>query len=202
MTFTGYIYKLTGACGKVYIGSTVDFQNRKYGHNCKANDCNSRLLLKPIVDEIIDTREYILTKTLRLVEQFYLDNINNINCRRAYTNHKKASKKYQKQYRERNIVKIKEYQNQYYEENKEKKRENNKKYYEENKEKETERNRKYKEENRVKYKEYHKNYFQENKEKIREQQKEKVKCECGGVVRKDSLHRHRKSKKHLKLIRI
>jgi len=164
MTFTGYIYKLTGACGKVYIGSTVDFDNRKSKHNCKANNCSSRLLLKPIIGEIIDTREYILIKSLRLVEQFYLDNINNINSRRAYTNKKKASKK----------------------------------YYEENKEKISIIQKKYREENKEKKKEINKKYREENKEKI----KEKVKCECGYLVSKINIQRHRKSKKHLKLIRI
>jgi hypothetical protein len=168
MTFTGYIYKLTGACGKVYIGSTNDFDNRISQHNSKYNNCNSKLLLKPILDEVIDTRQYILIKSLRLVEQFYLDTINNINSKRAYTNYKK----YQKKYREENKEKIKELGKQWREENKEKKKEKDKKFYE------------------------------ENREKIREKQNEKIKCECGCVVNKSQLKRHRKTKKHIKLIRI
>jgi hypothetical protein len=176
MTFTGYIYKLTGACGKVYIGSTADFDSRVLYHKSKSNGCNSRLLLKPILDEIIDTREYILIKSLRLVEQFYLDNINNINSRRAYTN----KKKYQKKYYEENKKKILEYQKNYYnEENKEYK----KQYSEKNKEK-------------------NKKYREENKETLTKKQKEKVKCVCGCLVSKRNISTHKKSNKHLKLIRI
>jgi len=171
MTFTGYIYKLTGACGKVYIGSTVDFDTRLLNHKSKYNDCNSRLLLKPIVDEIIDTREYILIKSLRLVEQFYLDTINNINNRRAYTN-KKIMNEYYKKYRKENKQKIKEFNREYKEKNKERLREKNKKYYE------------------------------DNREKIRKLQNEKIKCECGCLVTKINILRHKKTKKHLKLIRI
>jgi hypothetical protein len=175
MTFTGYIYKLTGACGKVYIGSTADFDSRVLYHKSKSNGCNSRLLLKPILDEIIDTREYILIKSLRLVEQFYLDNINNINSRRAYTN----KKKYQKKYYEENKKKILEYQKNYNEENKEYK----KQYSEKNKEK-------------------NKKYREENKETLTKKQKEKVKCVCGCLVSKRNISTHKKSNKHLKLIRI
>ena len=198
MTFTGYIYKLTGACGKVYIGSTADYDSRLIGHKSKYNGTNSRLLLKPIIDEIIDTREYILTKTLRLVEQFYLDNINNINGQRAYTNRKKASKKYY----EENKEKLKELVKQWRERNPEKVKEMNKIKEQRMKEKDPE---KYRKDNN----ERSKLYRQRHLEKVREKErltniknKEKVKCECGCIITKWSLSRHRKTKKHLKLIRI
>ena len=163
-TFTGYIYKLTGACGRVYIGSTVDTVKREVGHNCKGNRCSSKLLLKPIKFDIIDTRQYRLIRTLELVEQYYLDNINTINQKRAYTNSNKAKKKYR-------------------EENKEKIKESKKKHYEENKEK---------------IKEKRKTYREENKDKI----KQIVKCECGCLINKSVLSRHKKTKKHIKLIQI
>jgi hypothetical protein len=198
MTFTGYIYKLTGACGKVYIGSTADFDSRVLYHKSKSNGCNSRLLLKPILDEIIDTREYILIKSLRLVEQFYLDNINNINSRRAYTN----KKKYQKKYYEENKKKILEYQKQWRKRNPEKVKEMNKIKEQKMKEKDPE---KYRKDNN----ERSKLYRQRHLEKVREKErltniknKENVKCECGCIITKWSLSRHKKTKKHLKLIRI
>ena len=83
-TFNGYIYKLTGSCGKVYIGSTVDPVEREKAHNRKSNSCSSKLLLKPLKFEIIDTREYRLIRTHELQEQYYCDNINSINSNRAY----------------------------------------------------------------------------------------------------------------------
>ena len=113
MTFTGYIYKITGACGLVYIGSTNNIVKRKSYHKTgKINSSSSRLLLKPLQFDIIDTREYKLMKTLHLVEQFYLDNTNTINQRRAYTN----NKKYMRNYRSINSEKIK-YQERVWREN-------------------------------------------------------------------------------------
>ena len=51
--------------------------------------------------------------------------------------------------------------------------------------------------------EYNKNLYVKNKEKIleqhkayNEQNKVKVKCECGSIVRKLAIARHKKSKKH------
>ena len=65
--------------------------------------------------------------------------------------------------------------------------------------------------NRDKIKEYRKQYRTENKEKLteyfkqyrvdnREKTKQKVTCECGCIVNRCSLPRHRKSPKHLKLM--
>lgn len=130
MTFTGYIYKITGACGLIYIGSTTDKITRKSKHKTdKNNSSSSRLLLKPLQFEIIDTREYTLVKTLHLMEQYYLDNINNINQRRAYTN----KKKYKINYRSINSEKIKYQQRVWRGHNKEKVNKNNRNYYNKNK---------------------------------------------------------------------
>jgi hypothetical protein len=82
--------------GKYILEALLILTIEYHSINLNQMNCNSRLLLKPILDEIIDTREYILIKSLRLVEQFYLDNINNINSKRAYTNYKKYQKKYRK----------------------------------------------------------------------------------------------------------
>ena len=99
--FTGYIYKMTGSCGKVYIGSTKNISSRKASHKDKNNKTRSNLLLKPVVFDIIDTRQYRLRKTLRLVEQYFIDNINNINDKRAYTNYNKYHNRYNKNNREK-----------------------------------------------------------------------------------------------------
>lgn len=175
MTFTGYIYKLTGACGKVYIGSTVDFNNRMGGHNFNGNVCRSNLLVKPIVDEIIDTREYILTKTLRLVEQFYLDNINNINDKRAYgidkIRQQKRKKEWDKKYKEKYPEKLRKSNN-----------ERGKRYRERNPEK-------------------HRKKSNEAAKRYREGRgSEKVKCQCGCMVSRKNITSHKKTKKHIQLI--
>ncbi len=125
MTFTGYIYKITGACGLVYIGSTTDIIRRKWKHNSKWNTSSSRLIKKPLQFDIIDTREYKLMKTLYLVEQFYLDNNNTINQKRAYINYKNLA------YLKRRKQKL----NQYYYNNKETMNKNNRENYHKNREK-------------------------------------------------------------------
>jgi hypothetical protein len=51
-----------------------------------------------------------------------------------------------------------------------------------------------------------KEYRVDNKDKIKEQEKKNhsqiVKCECGCELRKDSLSNHKKSKKHLELLKV
>ena len=84
-------------------------------------------------------------------------------------------------------------------------------YRQDNKEKEAERGAKYRSENKEKLCEYRANYYQNNKEKIKEKitkyrqvnkekikekLSEKVQCECGSEVTKNSLSRHKKTKKH------
>ena len=54
--------------------------------------------------------------------------------------------------------------------------------------------------NKEKFTEYAKQYNMTNKEKIAEQQKQKVTCECGCIVTKRYLTRHKKTKNHLKNI--
>ena len=210
MTFTGYIYKITGTCGRVYIGSTTNIVNRKSQHKFGDNS-NSKLLQKPLRFEIIDTREYKLVKTLRLVEQFYLDNNNTINQVRAYAN----MRNYYYKYRYNNREKIKESQRIYtdknreilnkknrerYHKNIEKERERGRIYAENNREKKRERSRTYRENNREKINEKCKIYRDNNKEKIKQQRNVKIVCECGCLITKVRIARHKRSPKHINLL--
>ena len=43
-------------------------------------------------------------------------------------------------------------------------------------------------------------YRDENKEKIKEREKQKIKCECGSIVRRYEISRHRKTNKHITLM--
>jgi len=175
MTFTGYIYKITGACGLVYIGSTTNMIQRKYVHNCTNNNCSSKLLKKPLQFNIIDTREYKLIKTLYLVEQFYLDNNNTINQIRAYTNERSLGYLLRKQIKA-NI------------------------YYNKNKEKFNVKRKIYREKNSEKLNEKAKIYYNKNKERINKSRNEKIKCACGCLISRGKLSRHKKSKKHINLL--
>jgi hypothetical protein len=66
----------------------------------------------------------------------------------------------------------------------------------------------YKENNKDKYKEGYKNYYinnkqkfkdyeEKNKDKIKKIKGEKIKCDCGSVIRKGEISRHNKTKKHI-----
>jgi len=75
-----------------------------------------------------------------------------------------------------------------------------KEYYQANKEKIKE----YYQDNKEKLREKQKIYDYLNKESIKEKRKEyyknKIVCECGSTIRKDSKNRHLKSKKHQNFI--
>ena len=59
----------------------------------------------------------------------------------------------------------------------------------------------YNHDNRDKNREYAKKNYDENKDEINEKRKEKTTCECGCVVARSNLLRHKKLQKHLELIK-
>jgi len=139
----------------------------------------------------------------RTVKEWYTDNKETI--QEYYINNKEKILEYQKEnkekikeYQKENKEKIKEYQKEYYINNKETLLE----YQKENKEKIKEQKKEYYINNKEKFLEYQK----ENKEKIKEQKKEyqntDIKCECGCIITRNNLYKHRKSKKHIELIKV
>jgi len=48
--------------------------------------------------------------------------------------------------------------------------------------------------------ESHKIYYQNNKEQISEKKAEKKTCECGCIIARTCISRHRKTKKHINLL--
>jgi hypothetical protein len=90
-----------------------------------------------------------------------------------------------KQYREDNKEKISIKKKEYRKNNKEKFKQTDKKYYEDNKEK----SKQYYQDNKEKMLIKSKQYYQDNSEKIT--------CECGSIIAKYNLKRHKKSKKHI-----
>ena len=80
------------------------------------------------------------------------------------------------------LIKDRERNRRYREANKEKENERHKLYYNENKEKEIQRYRKYRE---------------ENYDKVMGKRRERIICTCGKSVRKETIERHKTSKKHL-----
>ena len=100
---------------------------------------------------------------------------------------------------------------EYYNEHKEHLSEQHKQYYENNKEHISEQTKQYKENNKEHLSEQKKQYYENNKEHIHEQTKqyrennkehirEQIKCECGCIVARDCLSRHKRSAKHKQLM--
>ena len=92
----------------------------------------------------------------------------------------------------------KEYNKQYSHENRGKKLETAKQYYKDNHEKRLEYKKEYYQNNHQKILEKHKQYHQDNREKRLEKNKEKITCECGCILTKYELKRHRNTDKHKK----
>ena len=197
----------------VYVGSTVEsLSNRKAKHknaykrflNGKSNYVTSFEIIKydDCYIELIEDCPCENKEQLSKKEGEYIRNMDCINkyvagrtVKEYREDNKEKIKEKAKEYRENNKEKIKEY----YEDNKEKIKEKAKEYRENNKEKIRESKKKYRENNKEKIKEYREN----NKEKIqeyrkrgREKEKEKVVCECGSVVSKHHLARHKRTIKH------
>ena len=75
-----------------------------------------------------------------------------------------------------------------------------KEYHIDNQEKILERGRKWKEENREWNRQRDRETYAKNIDKIKEQREQNATCECGAVVRKWKLPRHKKTKKHKELM--
>ena len=76
-----------------------------------------------------------------------------------------------------------------------------KEWYEDNKEKITKQTKEYYENNKEKITEQTKEYIAKNKEKIKEYKNKKVTCDCGCIITNNGLAKHKKTKKHLALIK-
>jgi len=97
---------------------------------------------------------------------------------------------------------MQEYKQKYYEENKEKLLQSMKEYREENKEKIKEYQADWRENNKEKKSLLDKQYRENNSEKIKERKKTKITCECGCIVNRDEIARHKRTIKHLDLLKI
>tara|TARA_R110002153_G_scaffold273139_1_gene443171 strand:+ start:5613 stop:6371 length:759 start_codon:yes stop_codon:yes gene_type:complete len=160
----------------------------------KLNCVNKRIMGRTKKQYSIDNKEKI--KQYR--KQHYEDNKEKIKlCHKKYAqDNKERIKLCHKQYHEANKEKILQYRKQHYEDNKERIKETNKQYYEANKEKIKLCHKKYAQDHKERKKQYDKQRYTDNKERLRE----KMKCECGSTITRQSLAKHKKTKKHLTLI--
>ena len=90
---------------------------------------------------------------------------------------------------------------QYQQDNKKKISEQRKQFQQDNKKKLSEQRKQYRQNNKTILAVYNKQYRQNNKEAIAKRNAEQITCECGCIVGKGSLSRHKKTKKHIDLMK-
>jgi hypothetical protein len=180
----------------IYIGSTTHFIERKCAHK---NGCNKEKL-KSYVYEFIREHGNWQNWDMVQIESYNAENKRELESRERYwietlksSLNKNIPTQSPAEYKEKNKEKITEYRHK----NKEKIAENNSEYYQNNKEKIADQQAKYYQNNKEKITDRNAEYYKNNKEKVAEKVAEKVICECGSEIRKDSLAKHKKSKKHI-----
>jgi len=170
-----------------YVGSTVNFVRRKACHKSRCHNENRPEYNLKVYQKIrecggwdnwdmVEVERYCATdrKDLNARERFWLEEVG-ATLNMTVPNRSRA------EWVDVNKEKMTEYQATYRQENKEKIAEYKATYRQKNREKIAERSV---------------TYRQENKEKIAE----KVTCECGCIVRRHGLSRHRKTAKHKNLM--
>ena len=175
----GKIYKIVcNITGEEYYGSTIQtLEERLAVHKSIKVKCRSNKILEKNDYKIELIKDYPCNNVWELEEE-EAKYIRNNKCINKQIPHRTYQERY-----EDNKVYFQQYQKNYREENKAKL-------------KEYEKNRK----NKKERKEQRKKYREDNKEKLYKQKKERVSCECGSIVNRGELSRHRKSKKHIKLL--
>lgn len=187
----GKIYKIYNSINeKCYIGSTVNSLNRRLSaHKCqyKTNRWKNVTAYELFDEDFENIKISLIEKfpcrnktELFWRERYWMEQMDCLNKQKPILTKQEAV--------ERDKL--------YYEINKDKILEQQKKYYEINKDKVKEQTKKYREINKDKMKEQKKKYYEINKHKMLE----KVTCECGSVITKKSLIRHKKTKKHLNFL--
>jgi len=191
----------------LYVGSTTHFRNRKVNHKSKCYNTNNKIYNNKLYTTIRDNggwdafnmvvikefpcknKQEALTEEDRVMREM----LSSLNMLRAYQPPKER-RNYLKEYEQKD--KTKEIRKKYRENNKPKIKEYSKNWHEVNKDKIKERKKKYREQNKDKRKEYNKIYREQNKEKSKEQ----TQCDCGCIITKINLTRHKLSIKHQTLI--
>jgi len=200
----------------VYVGTTANFYNRRTRHRQSCNNPNGKgynqkiyVIIREnggwdnfnmiIIDEC---KQITLTKSRQLEEEWRIKLNANLNSYKCFQTKEDFLELYKKKYYENNKEVISEKSKIYYENNKEKINKKNEKYYQNNKEFLSEKSKIYHENNKEVISEKKKIYRENNKGKLSEKRKEKITCECGSIIVKSFLARHKLTPKHICLCRI
>ncbi len=173
----------------IYVGSTCNFRARKYNHKACCNNENRKEHNRYVYKFIRENGGWnnwamvLIKKYPEVKDMFELNHkerkwmrkleatLNkNKPCNLLEIGTTEYAKRYNKQYNERNKLKLIDYHKQYRNDNKEK---NN---------------------------EYKQQYREQNREEINQRRREKIQCECGCIVSRGSISIHNTSKKHKQLM--
>tara|TARA_R110002153_G_scaffold231958_1_gene385173 strand:+ start:63 stop:731 length:669 start_codon:yes stop_codon:yes gene_type:complete len=205
-------YKIVNINGDIelcYVGSTVNMKERKNKHRSSCSNERSKKHHLKVYQTIrehggweefkmvpIGTSTQLSLTQAHIIEEEYRIKLKaELNSQKCFTTTQERKEK-MAEYNENNKEKKKEYR----ENNREILAEKNKEYYEKNKDKVAEYHKEYNEKNKEKVATRTKEYREKNKEQLSEKSKEKITCECGCIVTRHVLARHKKSQKHIKLI--
>jgi hypothetical protein len=166
-----------------YVGHSTNFKERKRCHKSNCNNENSeKYNLK--VYKIIRENGGWENWTMIEIEKFPCNDINEATKRERYW--------YEILNADMNMINPNRPQIEYIENNKEKIKEYKQQLYQENKEIIDLKNKEWRENNKEKILTQRTKYYEKNKDKLLE----KITCECGCIITKNSLLRHKKTKKH------
>ena len=173
----GKIYCIRNSINdEIYVGSTTQRLSKRFSkHKSDMKVLSGKLYQK--MNNVGIENFYI-----ELIENYPCNSKEELNKREGEYIRKMGTLNYQVSGRTRQ---------EYREENREKEQLRHKVYYANNKEKELERVKKYKENNVEKEKERWKKYNDEHKEYRKQMRSEIIECECGALISRGSLTRHK-----------
>ena len=205
----GVIYKLVSNdlnIKECYYGSTTNFVERRKAHKKYCNNVSEKVYNHHKYKFIRDNGGWCNWKMI-VIKEFPCNSKRELETEERFAMEKDNNRlnlvlptRTKKEWTEDNKEKIAEQTKEYRQNNKEKIKEIMKIYQQNNKEKISEKNKIYREKNKEQIVEQRKKSYEKNKEQISEKKSEKVTCECGLVLTKNCLARHKRSQKHLKLI--
>lgn len=191
---------------EIYVGHTTDMRKRKNRHKSYCNNENDKNYNYNVYQFIRNNGGWDNWDMIEIEKYNAIDGYDVKKRERFWIEELKATLNMAiptrtiKEWKEENKEIILKQRKEYYKINKESILEYHKEYRKNNKEKRKETLTKYNDNNKEKIKETIKNYYENNKEKISEKTKEKITCECGCIIRKVDLKRHKQTKKHIDLM--
>jgi hypothetical protein len=176
---------------EIYVGHTTDMRKRKNNHKSRCNNEKDKRHNLNVYQFIRDNGGWDNFDMIEIERYNAIDGNDAKKRERYWIEELKATlnivipTRTDKEWQKDNKEILAEKRNQYYNSNKENILEEAKINYKHNKEIII---------NNVK------EYYEKNKKIITEKNKEKITCECGCLIRKNDLTRHKKTKKHIELM--